>query len=89
MVDNLYKKDALFVLWDKVEPDDFCFPILITHKSDGGNYYGKWMSFKPELEELGILEMYDEWHCIEDIDRESLKQRLVERGFDVIFGEDY
>ena len=46
----LYKKDALFELYPLEEGYDF-FSINITHKTDRGNFYGKWFDFVKTLPE--------------------------------------
>jgi hypothetical protein len=85
---NLYKKDCLFILWEKSDDCDF-FPITITHKKNGGNFYGSWMDFKPELDEMEISEMEDEWYSEKFLNREDLMEELKTREFEVILGEDY
>ena len=86
--DALYKKDALIVIFNKEDDEDY-YPIIITHKDKGGNYYGKWKEFQPELIELNIREEGDEWYCESSISRSQLKTKLESRGFNFILGEDY
>ena len=85
---HLYKKEALIVLFNKEEDEDY-FPILITKKDIGGDYYGEWLEFQPELDELQIIEDGDEWISLKEIDRMKLKEELEARGFNVILGEGY
>ena len=86
--DYLYKKDALFELYSLQGIEDY-FSINITHKNERGNYYGKWLEFQPELDELQIIEGGDEWLCVDEdvnekiISREDLKVKLENKGFTV------
>jgi len=79
----LYKKDALFELYPLEEGYDF-FSINITHKTDRGNFYGKWFDFQPELDELHITDVGgdDDWIC-DGTSREILKSKLEDKGFTV------
>lgn len=85
-MEQLYKKDAIIVLYEK-EADEELFNIYITNKNEGGDFYGKWKDFQPELSELCIVETEDEWQY--DGDRLELKLKLEQRGFNVILGENY
>ena len=80
----LYKESALFELYPLEEDCDF-FPINITHKYNGGNYYGGWFEFQPELDELSIKFHMDDWICEDDdfLDIEKLAEELRKRGFRV------
>lgn len=83
---KLYKKDAIIVLYEK-EKDEDLFSVFITNKELGGDFYGQWKDFQPELDELNILETEDEWQY--DGDRLELKSKLEQRGFYVVLGENY
>ena len=94
MAKYLKKEDALFVLYDKMHDiygrTDDLFSIDITNKHTNGNYQEAWFDFQPELDELEIRAYDDDWVCfMDDIDRDTLKSCLEERGFTVIFGENY
>ena len=83
----LYKKDAVINLYPLQEGEDY-FEINITH-INGGNFFGKWIEFQPELDELRIIESDDDWMCVDEdangniITREELKVKLEARGFNV------
>ena len=79
----LYKKDAEIILYPLIDDTDEYYSIYITHKKDRGNFYGKWLEFQPELDELGIIEEFDEWMCDKKTPREELKLELEKRGFNV------
>ena len=81
----LYKKDALFELYSLENNCDY-FSIYITNKTNRGNYYGEWLEFQKELEELEITDVGgdEDWICEkEGITRELLKIELEKRGFEV------
>lgn len=84
--DYLYKKDAEIIL-HKLEEGDDCYSIDITNKEYRGNYFGKWLEFQPEIDELNIVESDDDcWMCDKEFPREILKVELEKRGFYVTLG---
>ena len=82
----LKKADALLVIDEKC---DDVIPMLITHKNDGGNYYGEWLEFQPDLDEISIETSEDEWSYWGDMNRNELVDHLRSKGFEVILSEDY
>lgn len=84
--DYLYKWDALFVLYEKEEKEDYG-TIHLTSKTFGTCFH--WIEFEPELNELEIKWDGDECFCSRDVDRLELKKELEARGFDVKLGEYY
>lgn len=86
---RLYKRNAKIVIY-KQDPEYDCLLLHIGHTNPeiGGNYYGSWKDFQPELEDLNISETEDEWQYWGRMTREQLKSELVRRGFSTHFSED-
>lgn len=89
MEDRLYKKDAQIVIY-KQDPEYDCLVLHIGHIDPeiGGNYYGSWKDFQPELDSIGISETEDEWQYWGSLNRTELKSELQRRGFNVEYSED-
>ncbi len=90
MARYLKKDEAVIVLYQKLQDDDFYYSINITSKH-GGSFYESWLSFKDEIEELCIYPYDDAWLCEDSKydDRLVLKDELERRGFNVLLGEYY
>lgn len=80
------KEDVCLVLYDNSYNDSI--EISISSLNNKIIYYDN-LSFKDELYDLEINIESDEAYYIGDLNRKKLKRHLEEKGFKVIFGENY